>query len=92
MTPLDHAQERGHTECVKILQTYGLRRPSSALSIASHVSLPMHGGAPPTLDEQGHVILRRPNPQFSLSIGRLPADGEASREDWTTRTLSKSCI
>ena len=84
MTPLDHAQQRRHTDCIKILQTYGLKRPPSALSVASQVSL-----APttaPLVDEHGHVPLRRPKRQFSLSgisvssINRLPADGQAHSE------------
>ena len=36
--PSDHAHKRGHFECVKILENYGLQRPSSAWSIASQVS------------------------------------------------------
>ena len=84
MTPLDHAQQQRHTDCIKILQTYGLKRPPSALSVASQVSL-----APttaPLVDEHGHVPLRRPKRQFSLSgisvssINRLPADGQAHSE------------
>ena len=87
MSPLEHAQQRGHNDCIKILQTYGLRRPGSALSIASRVSLPTHAGDTPTLDEQGHVVLRRPNRRISLSgvsvssMDRLPADGQAGSED-----------
>lgn len=85
MTPLDHAQQRRHTECIRILQTYGLRRPMSAISVTSQVSL----GPPtiPLLDEHGHVPLRRPKRQFSLSgmfissTVRLPADGQAHSED-----------
>lgn len=87
MSPLDHAQQRAHNDCIKILQTYGLRRPGSALSIASRVSIPTHAGDTPTLDEQGHVVLRRPNRRFSLSgvsvssMDRLPADGQAGSEE-----------
>lgn len=87
MSPLDHSQQRGHGDCVKILQTYGLRRPGSALSIASHVSIPTHAGQPLSLDEQGHVILRQPNRRFSFSadsvtlMDRLPADGQACSEE-----------
>ena len=84
MTPLDHAQQRRHMDCIKILQTYGLKRPPSALSVASQVSL-----APttaPLVDKHGHIPLRRPKRQFSLSgisvssINRLPADGQAHSE------------
>ena len=84
MTPLHHAQQRGHSECVRILQTYGLRRPLSAISMASHVSLPPT--PTPSLDEFGHVALRRPKRAFSLSgssvssFDRLPADGQAHSE------------
>ena len=84
MTPLDHAQQRGHTDCIKILQTYGLKRPPSALSVASQVSLTPTTA--PLVDEHGHVPLRRPKRQFSLSgisvssINRLPADGQANSE------------
>lgn len=39
LTPVDHAEVRGHTECAHILHNYGLRRPSSALSVASQVPL-----------------------------------------------------
>ena len=84
MTPLDRAQQRRHMDCIKILQTYGLKRPPSALSVASQVSL-----APttaPLVDKHGHIPLRRPKRQFSLSgisvssINRLPADGQAHSE------------
>ena len=84
MTPLDHAQQRRHTDCIKILQTYGLKRPPSALSVASQVSLTPTTA--PLVDEHGHVPLRRPKRQFSLSgisvssINRLPADGQAHSE------------
>ena len=82
VTALGHAQQRGHTECVRILQTYGLRRPMSAISIASQVSLV--AATPPAVDEFGHVPLRRPNRRFSLSVGsidRMPADGQAHSEE-----------
>ena len=57
----------------------------SAISVTSQVSL----GPPtiPLLDEHGHVPLRRPKRQFSLSgmfvssTVRLPADGQAHSED-----------
>ena len=81
MTALDYAQQREHSECVRILRTYGLRRPPSALSIASQVSI--QAMPPPTLDEFGHIPPRRPKRRFSLtsasvsSIDRLPADGQA---------------
>lgn len=39
LTAVDHADVRGHTECAHILYNYGLRRPSSALSVASQVPL-----------------------------------------------------
>lgn len=39
LTAVDHAEVRGHTECAHILYNYGLRRPSSALSVASQVPL-----------------------------------------------------
>ncbi len=86
-TALDHAQEKGHNECVRILQTYGLRRSSSSLSLASHISLPTHGGAPPTYDEQGHVMLQRPNRLQSFFLPRLPGDG---RDDQVSRDYTPS--
>ena len=39
LTAVDHADVRGHTECAHILYNYSLRRPSSALSVASQVPL-----------------------------------------------------
>lgn len=39
MTPLDHAREREHLECVKILEEYGIRRLPSLASIASQVNV-----------------------------------------------------
>ena len=55
----------------------------SAISLASHSSL--HGAslATPTLDDHGHVQLKRPKRKFSLSgesvtsFDRQPADGQA---------------
>lgn len=84
-TPLNYAEQRGHMDCIKILQSYGLRRPGSAMSLASHVSVNA-AIEPPTLDEHGHVVFRRPGRQFSLfgssvsSLDRLPADGQAQPE------------
>ena len=86
MTALDYAQQREHSECVRILRTYGLRRPPSALSIASQVSI--QAMAPPALDEFGHIPPRRPKRRFSLSgasvssIDRLPADGQAHSDGY----------
>ena len=37
MTAVEHAEVRGHSECANILHNYGLRRPSSALSVMSQV-------------------------------------------------------
>ena len=37
LTAVEHAEVRGHSECAHILHNYGLRRPSSALSLASQV-------------------------------------------------------
>ena len=37
MTSLDYARQRELAECVKILESYGIRRPTSAWSIASQV-------------------------------------------------------
>lgn len=39
LTAVEHAEVRGHTECAHVLYNYGLRRPSSALSVASQVPL-----------------------------------------------------
>ena len=84
MLPLDYAEQKGHNDCIKLLQTYGLRRPLSAVS---HVTLPL-AAATPTVDEHGHVQLKNPTRQFSLSgesltsfDHRLPADGQAQSED-----------
>ena len=90
-TPLDYAEQRGHMDCVRILRSYGLQRPSSAMSLASRVSVSM-ATDPPILDDQGHVVFRRFSRQFSLSsrdpvvasssssMDRLPADGQAQSE------------
>jgi ankyrin repeat protein len=78
MTAVEHAEVRGHTECAHILHNYGLRRPSSALSVASQVSV--HATPPPSLDKHGHVTLALPQRRFSLfhsSLPRPPADGQA---------------
>ena len=82
MLPLDYAEQRGHTSCVKLLQNYH-KRP---LSATSHVTL-TPPTATPTLDEHGHVQLKNPTRQFSLTgesmtsfDRRLPADGEAQSE------------
>ena len=37
MTPLDYAILRNHSECVQVLKSYGLQRPTSAWSVASQV-------------------------------------------------------
>ena len=78
MLPIDYAEQRGHTECTKLLQNYGHRRPLSAVS---HAALPPPT-ATPTLDEHGHIQLKNPTRRFSLSgesltsfERRLPADG-----------------
>ena len=84
MLPLNYAEQRGHTECIKLLQNYGHRRPVSAVS---HVALPPPTTTP-TLDEHGHIQLRNPTRRFSLSgesltsfDRRLPADGQAQMDD-----------
>lgn len=91
MTALNHAEQRGHTESARILRTYGLRRPSSVLSIASHVSVPSAAHVP-NLDDQGHILFKRPKRRFSLSGvsvssmedgPRQPADGQAHAETGT---------
>lgn len=83
MLPINYAEQSGHTECVKLLKSYGQRRPLSAVS---HVTLPPPTAAP-TLDEHGHVQLKNPTRRFSLSgesltsfDRRLPADGQAQPE------------
>ena len=83
MLPLDYAEQRGHNECVKLLQNYGHRRP---LSAASQVAL-TPPTTTPTLDEHGHVRLKNPTRRFSLTgesmtsfDHRLPADGQAQSE------------
>ena len=83
MLPIDYAEQRGHTNCVKLLQSYGHKRP---LSAASQVAL-TPPTATPTLDEHGHVQLKNPTRRFSLSgesmtlfDRRLPADGQAQSE------------
>lgn len=92
-TALHYAEQRGHTDCVRILKSYGLQRHGSAMSLASRVSVSM-AADPPALDEQGHVIFRMFSRQFSLSresstaaaaassssMNRLPADGQAQSE------------
>ena len=85
-TPQDYAEQRGHTECVRILTSYNIQRPGSAISLSSgsHVSVSL-AAEPPTLDEQGHVIFKRFQRQFSLtrsisSMDRQPADGQAQAE------------
>ena len=82
MLPLDYAEQRGHTNCVKLLQSYH-KRP---LSAASQVAL-TPPTATPTLDEHGHVQLKNPTRRFSLTgesmtsfDRRLPADGQAQSE------------
>lgn len=87
-TPSDYAVQRGHSDCVKILQSYGHRRPGSATSLASrsNVSITSVRMEPQNLDEHGHVMFHRPNRRFSLSgvsmssMDRLPADGQAQSE------------
>ena len=82
MLPLDYAEQRGHTSCVKLLQSYH-KRP---LSATSQVAL-TPPTATPTLDEHGHVQLKNPTRRFSLTgesmtsfDRRLPADGQAQSE------------
>ena len=86
MLPFDYAEQRGHTECVKLLQSYGHKRPLSAASqVTLMISPPT---ATPTLDEHGHVHLKNPTRRFSLSgesmtsfDHRLPADGQAAQSE-----------
>lgn len=91
-TPLDYAEQRGYTDCIRVLRSYGIQRPSSARSFASHASVNA-ATDPPTLDEQGHVIFRKPRRNFSLSESsrdRLPADGQAQTEDQQSRDQVES--
>lgn len=90
MFPINYAEQRGHTECIKLLQNYGHRRPLSAVS---HAAIPPPT-AMPTLDEHGHIQLKNPTRRFSLSgesvtsfERRLPADGteDSGRETEQTR-------
>ena len=83
MLPVDYAEQRGHTNCVKLLQSYGHKRPLSAVSQVALIP----PTATPTLDEHGHVQLKNPTRRFSLSGDsvtsfdhRLPADGQAQSE------------
>uniref|UniRef100_A0A1X7TX49 Uncharacterized protein n=1 Tax=Amphimedon queenslandica TaxID=400682 RepID=A0A1X7TX49_AMPQE len=88
MTPLDHANQRNHTECIKLLESYGWLRQSSSWSIASQFSI--HPPTPPELDEHGHVPMKRPSSstdqQLPQDIGqmnpadhcRYPADGHSN--------------
>ena len=52
------AVQRGFSECVKILETYGLKRLPSSVSIASQFQIP--SSSPHDVDEYGHVPLHRP--------------------------------
>ena len=70
MTALNHAEVRGHSECVHILQSYGLRRPSSALSIASQVA-PPSVCLPVSLSAATHMVL--PMPQVSIHTAPPPS-------------------
>lgn len=91
LTAMEHAEVRGHTECAHVLYNYGVRRPSSALSVASQVPLlciqshdfhmtcmqvSVQTLPPPSLDKHGHVTLALPQRRFSLSHSSLPADGQ----------------
>ena len=74
-------------DCVKILQSYGLRRPSSSMSLASHVSINA-AIDPPTLDQHGHVVLKTVGRHFSFSrrgstasLSSQFVDGQAPREE-----------
>ena len=83
MLPFDYAEQRGHINCVNLLQKYH-KRP---LSATSQVAL-TPPTATPTLDEHGHVQLKNPTRRFSLTgesmtsfdRDRLPADGQAQSE------------
>ena len=66
-TPIDYAIERGHDECVAILQSKPILTNNSAA----------------VLDVHGHVQIKIPKRNFSLTetfIDRLPADGQAQSE------------
>ena len=89
--------QRGHTECVKLLQNYGHRRPLSAVS---HAAVPPPR-ATPTLDEHGHIQLKNPTRRFSLSgesvtsfEHRLPADGteDSGRETEQTQLQLQTSV
>ena len=99
-TAIDYAIQHGHTDCIRILQSYGIRRPASALSMAPPVS----SASPQVLDEFGHVQMRRPNRTFSLSgepteeeqepmssANRLPADGQASHDGIQEEVSPSQC-
>ena len=57
--------QRGYSDCVKILETYGLKRLPSSVSIASQFQVP--SSSTRTVDEYGHVPLLRPHHRMSLS-------------------------
>ena len=57
--------QRGYSDCVKILETYGLKRLPSSVSIASQFQVPSSGSR--TVDEYGHVPLLRPHHRMPLS-------------------------
>lgn len=75
-SPLDYAEQRGNTDCVRILCSYGLQRVGSATSLASHVSVNFTPGPPSMLDDHGHVIFKRFQRQTSFS-NRPQADSQA---------------
>ena len=75
-SPLDYAEQRGHTECVRILYSYGLQRVGSSASLASHVSVNFTPGPPSMLDEHGHIIFKRFQRQTSIS-NPTQADNQA---------------
>ena len=90
-TALDYTEQRGHVECGRILISYGLQRPGSAMSLSSSSRVSINAMAePPTLDEHGHVVFKRFQRHFSLSgesvtsMDRLPADGQAAQSESPT--------
>ena len=76
--------QRGYLECIQILETYGLKRLPSNISIASQFQVPPSQPAP--VDEYGHVPLHRPPGGGSLHTSSQLFDrGTADGNDRDSR-------
>ena len=84
--PLHCSLQRGYTECIQTLETYGLKRLPSNISIASQFQVPSSG--PSTVDEYGHVPLHRPGGASLLTTSQLFDRGTADGNDRESRPSS----